>query len=138
HRRWIEGMMNDTGSTMFNNHIRAALCIAVKSQVGLLEQLQEKALLRPSATGFDRVAERQKDPAFAAALAQYSGLPKVAWTRVRIDGSSRRWKYVAEVGGVQAEVFKEPSTRHWIVSVGGVTPVHTDDSLESAKIAAAY
>jgi hypothetical protein len=35
----IEELMNDDKSTMLNNHIRAALCIAIKSQVALLEHL---------------------------------------------------------------------------------------------------
>ena len=35
----IEELVNDTDSNMLNNSVRAALCIAVISQVGLLERL---------------------------------------------------------------------------------------------------
>ena len=42
---FIEELMNDTDSNMFNNAIRAALCIAVKSQVSLLEKLHAEGRL---------------------------------------------------------------------------------------------
>lgn len=41
----IEELVNDTDSNMHNNYIRAALCIAVKSQVGLLEHLHREGAL---------------------------------------------------------------------------------------------
>lgn len=41
----IEDLMNDDRSTMFNNHVRAALCIAIKSQVALLEHLHRDGIL---------------------------------------------------------------------------------------------
>lgn len=43
----IEELMNDDGtnSNVFNNALRALLCIAVKSQVALLEELHELGVL---------------------------------------------------------------------------------------------
>lgn len=41
----IEELMNDTGSNMQNNYIRAALCIAVQSQVGLLQAMHDRSML---------------------------------------------------------------------------------------------
>jgi len=38
----VEDLVNDTESNMFNNAIRAALCIAVQSQVALLTELYRK------------------------------------------------------------------------------------------------
>lgn len=44
----IEDLVNDDGknSNIFNNAPRALICASVKSQVGLLEQLYEKGLLK--------------------------------------------------------------------------------------------
>lgn len=41
----IENLVNDTTSNTFNNPIRAALCIAVTSQVGLLITLHNRGEL---------------------------------------------------------------------------------------------
>ena len=41
----IEDLMNDHDSNMFNNAVRAALCIAVASQVSLLEKLHNEGRL---------------------------------------------------------------------------------------------
>lgn len=41
----VEELVNDTDSNMHNNCIRAALCVAVKSQVGLLEHLHRDGVL---------------------------------------------------------------------------------------------
>lgn len=44
----IEELMNDDGknSNCFNNCPRAVICVAVKSQVALLELLKERKLLK--------------------------------------------------------------------------------------------
>ncbi len=41
----VESLMNDENSNMFNNAPRALICVAIKSQVRLLEELYEKGLL---------------------------------------------------------------------------------------------
>lgn len=43
----IEDLMNDDGvnSTVFNNAPRALICVAVKSQVGLLYRMRDSAML---------------------------------------------------------------------------------------------
>jgi hypothetical protein len=41
----VEELVNDTDSNMHNNCIRAALCIAVKSQVTLLRAMHDRAML---------------------------------------------------------------------------------------------
>lgn len=43
----VEDLVNDTDSNMHNNCIRAALCIAVKSQVTLLRIMHDRAMLAP-------------------------------------------------------------------------------------------
>lgn len=45
HWTWIEELYNDTSTTAFNNHIRMALCVAVKSQVAMLVSLREAGRL---------------------------------------------------------------------------------------------
>jgi hypothetical protein len=44
----IEDLINDDGtnSNIFNNAPRALICVSVKNQVGLLEQLHDKGLLK--------------------------------------------------------------------------------------------
>lgn len=41
----IEAMMNDRGTTPFNNAIRHALIVSVEAQVGLLNALHEQGYL---------------------------------------------------------------------------------------------
>lgn len=41
----VEELMNDHESNPFTNHIRAALCVAVKSQVSLLNELHRRGKL---------------------------------------------------------------------------------------------
>ena len=41
----IEELMNDSGTNMFNNHVRMGLIIAVKSQVTLLERLHNESVI---------------------------------------------------------------------------------------------
>ncbi len=41
----IGELMNDNKSTAFNNAPRAIICVAVKSQISLLEKLHDKGLL---------------------------------------------------------------------------------------------
>ncbi len=41
----VEDLMNDRDSNMHNNCVRAALCIAVKSQVAMLEHLHPDKVL---------------------------------------------------------------------------------------------
>jgi hypothetical protein len=47
----VEELVNDDGtnSNLQNNAVRALLCVAVKSQVSLLEQLHEADMIAPFA-----------------------------------------------------------------------------------------
>lgn len=44
----IEDLVNDTASTVGNNVLRAALCVAVESQVALLRRLHAHGYLCPA------------------------------------------------------------------------------------------
>lgn len=46
----IEELMNDHSSDVFNNAPRALLCVAVKSQIALLERLYKEGCLRDTLT----------------------------------------------------------------------------------------
>jgi len=40
-REWVEEIMNDHTTTVFENAPRALICVSIKAQVGLLTRLHE-------------------------------------------------------------------------------------------------